>query len=87
MGDDAGARAAEDRGSEMMVGVVMREHDPFHRLVCHRLDPAEKILCLPRTRQSIDDYHARIGYDKAGIRPALGASARVADERVDAGCK
>jgi hypothetical protein len=58
MRDDAGTEAAEDCRSEMMVRVVVREHDPFYRLLCDRADCAEKILSLTRTRQGIDDYHS-----------------------------
>jgi hypothetical protein len=58
MRDDAGAEAAEDGRSEMMVRVVMRKHDPFHRLLCDRADRAQKVLSLARTRQRVDDYDA-----------------------------
>jgi hypothetical protein len=58
MRDDAGAEASEDGGSEMMVWMVMRQHDPFYRLLCDRADPAQKVLSLTGTRQRIDDHDA-----------------------------
>jgi hypothetical protein len=54
MRDDAGAEPPEDRRSKMVVRVVMREDDPFHQLLCHGLDRAEKALRLARTRQRVD---------------------------------
>jgi hypothetical protein len=42
----------------MMVRMMMRKHDPFHRLLCNRADRAQKILSLAGTRQRIDDYDA-----------------------------
>ena len=87
MRDDTGAQAAEDCRSEMVVRVVMREHDPFHRLLCDRADRPQKVLSLTRTRQRINDYDARIGDHKAGVRSSLGPSSRITDDSVYAGCK
>ena len=58
MRDDAGAEASEDGGPEMMVWMVMRQHDPFYRLLCDRADPAQEVLSLTGTRQRIDDDDA-----------------------------
>jgi len=58
MGNNSGAEAAENCRSEMMVRMMMRKHDPFHRLLCNRADRAQKILSLAGTRQRIDDYDA-----------------------------
>ena len=87
MRDDAGAEPAEDRRSEMMVWMVMRKHNPFHRLMRYRADGAEELLPLARTRQRIDDDDARVGDDKAGVGSSLGASPGIADGSVYAGCK
>jgi hypothetical protein len=87
MRDDASAEAAEHSRSEMVIRVVMREHDPFHRLLCHRADGAEEVLGLAWARKRIDDHHARVGHDEAGVRPSLRSSPRVSDECVDAGCQ
>src|ERR671911_107272 len=87
MRDDAGAESAEDGRSEMMVRVVMRKHDPFHRLPRDRLDLAKKVLRLTRTRQRIDHYDTRIGHHKAGVWPSLGTSSRITHDGVYAGCK
>jgi hypothetical protein len=56
MRDDPGAQPAEDCGSEMMVWVVVREHDPFHRLLCDRTNRPEKVFRLPRAGQRVDDH-------------------------------
>ena len=87
MRDDSGAEAAENYRPEMMVRMMMRKHDPFHRLLCDRADCAQKILSLAGTRQRIDDYDARVRHHKAGVRSSLGTSSRITDESVYAGCK
>ena len=87
MRDDASAKSAKDRGSEMMVRMMMREHNPSHRLLRYRADRAEKVLCLPRTRQRVDDDDAGVGDDKARVRSALGTSPCVSHDRVNAGCE
>jgi hypothetical protein len=85
MRDDASAKSAKNRGSEMMVRMVMREHNPSHRLLGYRADRAEKVLCLPRTRQRVDNYDAGVGDNKARVRSALGTSACVSHNGVNAG--
>jgi hypothetical protein len=83
----SGTESAEDRRSEMMVWMVMRKHNPFHRLKRYRADGAEEVLPLARTRQRIDDDDARVGDDKARVGSSLGASPRIADGSVYAGGK
>ncbi len=60
MGDDLGAGAAEDDRAEGVVGMMVGEHQPAHRLPGHAADRPEERLALARTRERVhhDDAFA-----------------------------
>src|SRR2546421_474353 len=87
MRDRPGPGPAQHHRAEVMIGVMVRQHQPPDRLARDGADDTYQLLALSRACERIDYHHAVAGHDEAGVRPALRSSPRVTHNHVDAGCQ
>jgi len=69
LGDDCGAKVREHLVAEGMVKVVVRVNHESHRFVSDGTDVPEEALSLQGRDQGVDDHHAALADNDAGIGP------------------
>ena len=84
MRDHPRAGLPQDDGAEVMVGMMVGEHQPLDRTVGDPADGAQQLLALPRTRQRIDHDHAFGRHHEPGVGPSLDAASGIAHDGIDA---
>jgi hypothetical protein len=67
MGHDSGTLAPEHHRAEVVVGMVVSQHQPLHRLPGDAPDGLQQIVALLRAGQRIDDHHSFAGHHKPGV--------------------
>jgi len=85
MGHDPGPRLLEHNGAEMVVGMMVGQHQPPYGLGGGAADGPEEPLAVARARQRIHDDDSRRGDDEAGVGPPFDATAGVCDNREHSG--
>ena len=85
MRDDLRTEPAEDDGAEMVVGMMMGQHEPLDRPAGHRPNRPNELLRLTRTCHGIDHHDPRVGHDESGIGTALGPATGVSQHGIDSG--
>ena len=71
MGDHASAGASQRNRAEVMIRMMMREHQPADRPVRHRADGANELLPLGGAREGVDHDNALGRHGEARVGPAL----------------
>src|SRR5207244_12978418 len=71
MGDHASAGASQRNRDEVMIRMMMREHQPADRPVRHRADGANELLPLGGAREGVDHDNALGRHGEARVGPAL----------------
>lgn len=77
--DHPGTEAAKHDCAEVVVRMVVGQHQPFDGLPGDPADGLQQLLGVLRTGQCIDDDHTGAGNDKAGVGPALRSAAGVSN--------
>ena len=83
MGDYLGARLPEDNCTEVVIRVMVGEHEPSDAAWRNGPDGAQEGFAVPRAALGIDDDDAGLRDDESGVGPTLGTAAGVAHDRVD----
>ena len=83
MRDDPGSQPPEYNGAEMVIRMVMSQHQPSDRLPGSPANGLYQLVPLLRAGECVDYNDTVTGNDKAGVGPALRAPAGITDGRVD----
>ena len=81
MRDDPGPRLLEHDGAEMVVGMMVGQHQPAHGRGGRAADGPEEPLAVARARQRIDDDDPGGGDDEPGVGAPFDAPAGVSHDR------
>lgn len=83
MRNDLGSQPAEHNGAEMMIGMVMSEHQPSDRFPGSPANGSYQLLPLLRAGKGIDYDDTVAGDNEPRIGPPLRAPAGISDGRID----
>jgi hypothetical protein len=67
MGNDPGAGPPESDRTKVVVWMVVSQDEPFDRLASNGPDRAYELFAISRAGEGIDDDHALVRHNKAGI--------------------
>jgi hypothetical protein len=80
--NDFGTESPKYDRSEVVVRMVVSQHQPSDRLPGYPANGLSQLFALLGTGQCIDDHNAGIGNDEAGVRPSLRPPTSIPQRRV-----
>lgn len=85
MRDHPGPGPAQHDRAEVMIGMMVGQHEPADRLARDGADRAHQLLPLRGAPERIDHHDAVAGNDEAGVWSPFRAATCVTEHDVDAG--